>query len=134
MNLTIYLDQHQKIRQEIAVLEALVAKKNVANNASEIVATINSLAGKLKVHLSIEDKYLYPELRKKADAAIPKVVEESICEISGLAAEFTSYKNQFNTKTKLIENEAEFAASTNKITAAITKRMAKEETGIYTYI
>lgn len=134
MNLETYLEQHKKLKTELSTLEALARKGNVVDNATEIAACINSLSGVLSIHLVVEDKYLYPELRKQNNPTLTKIVEDAVKEIGGLGEEFTKYKNAYNSKSKVIENANEFASYTRKIVAAITKRMEKEEQGIYKYL
>ena len=60
MELKHYMDQHERILEELNVLKALCKKQDLEQEAAEIALHINSLAGKLKIHLSSEDQYLYP--------------------------------------------------------------------------
>lgn len=131
MHLKNYLEQHEKIRQEIAYLQKIIDKKEVAENANEITLHINSLAGKLNMHLSVEDKHLYPDLRKQGDAKIQRAVDDYISEMGGLSEEFNAYKIRFNTKTKLVGNVEAFESCTKDIFQKILKRMEKEEKGLY---
>lgn len=134
MHLQGYLEQHEKVRQEIKYLQSIIDKKEVIENANEITSHINALAGKLNMHLSIEDKHLYPDLRKQENTKVQKMVDEYINEMGGLFEEFNAYKLQFNTKSKLVSNVEAFEKSTKEIFYKILKRMEKEEKGIYTLI
>lgn len=134
MNLSIYMEQHQSIREEINIINALINKGNIAEDAGEIALHINLLAGRLNIHLSVEDKYLYPELQETGDAQLKNMVEAYKSEMGELFDEFNTYKVQFNTKPKLMAHEGIFISNTKRIFNQIISRMEKEEKGLYKQI
>lgn len=91
-----------------------------------------SLAGKLQIHLSSEDKYLYPALLK--DEKFKDTAEHYIKDMGGILSEFTEFKNKYNTKSRIEANEAGLVRDTKAIVTAIETRMRKEERGIYKLI
>ena len=48
----------------------------VEQNIQEIVLNINTITGKLKIHLLNEDKYLYPNLINNTDITLMHLVRD----------------------------------------------------------
>ena len=134
MNLSTYIGQHQTIRGEINIINNLINKGNIVEDAMEIALHINLLAGKLNIHLSLEDKYLYPDLQKRNEEKLKEIADGYKREMSGLFDAFNEYKIKFNTKTKIIEQKELFIAHTKRIVNQIIRRMEKEEKELYTQI
>lgn len=131
MNLEIYLKQHNAIKQEIREINALISKESSEENIREIVRHINLLAGKINMHLAVEDQHLYPKLLKSEENKVREITERYIEEMSSLKEEFNTYKVKFNTTTKLKETEKEFAQATKLMTHKIMSRIEKEEKELY---
>lgn len=108
--------------------------KNLDTNASDTALHINQLAGKLNLHLSAEDKYLYPSLLKSTDTALQTLAQSYIDEMGNLCQIFNIYKLKFNTKNKIINAKTQFETESIQIIKAIRDRMKKEETDLYTKI
>lgn len=58
----------------------------------DITTHINKLAGKLKIHLSSEDKFLYPNLLNGDDNKLKNLANSYINEMGGISDTFTNYK------------------------------------------
>lgn len=134
MNLKNYLEQHHTIAAEIEVIKKLVLDSDIEKNASDIALHISTLAGKIKVHLSMEDKYMYPELEKSEDEHIKKMAEKYQREMGNLAEDFTLYKDKYNTKLKILNHKQEIKSETTNIFGEIEQRVHKEESELYQYI
>ena len=93
-NLDNYFRQHKEISELINTIKTMAIKDLIANS-KEIATTLNNLSGKLKVHLSMEDRYLYPNLKAK------NIAEKFENEMGNLAKEFLNYKEKYNTYIKL---------------------------------
>jgi len=134
MNLKNYLEQHQAIAVELETIKKLVSESDIEKNASNIALHISTLAGKLKVHLSMEDKYMYPGLEKSEDDMIKKLAKKYQKEMGDLSEKFTEYKEKYNTKPKILNHESELRMETNKIFQEIEQRVHREESELYLYI
>lgn len=134
MNLKNYLEQHHTIAAEIEVIKKLVLDSDIEKNASDIALHISTLAGKIKVHLSMEDKYMYPELEKSEDEHIKEMAEKYQREMGNLAEDFTLYKDKYNTKLKILNHKQEIKSETTNIFGEIEQRVHKEESELYQYI
>lgn len=126
--------QHTDISEDIGIIKDLVKKTNFQEDSSEIAKHISLLAGKLKIHLDTEDKFLYPELLNSKDAKIKKMANDYIKEMGNLCQSFTVFKNQFNTKTKIINNLSDFKIQSIEIINLLEKRISKEDRELYLII
>lgn len=131
MELKNYMEQHERIREELEILKTLCKNRNLEQTASEIALHISSLAGKLKIHLSSEDQYLYPAFLRSADSKLVNQAEEYQREMGNLLALFTEFKDKYNTKIKILSERDSFFGEVEKIIRSIEMRMEKEESGLY---
>lgn len=132
MRLKNYLEQHDNIAIEIDFINSNITSEITDELAGELAKHINLLAGKLNIHLSMEDKYLYPSLKENELTNLS--IDEYINEMSGLAKEFNSFKEKYNTKQKLLSNIPSFKLDGKKIINKILLRIKKEENTIYKLI
>lgn len=126
--------QHTDISENIGVIKNLAKKTNFQEDSNEIAKHISLLAGKLKIHLDTEDKFLYPELLNSKDAKIKKMANDYIKEMGNLCQSFTTFKNQFNTKNKIINNLSDFKIQSVEIITSLEKRISKEDRELYPII
>ncbi|GKX68541.1 hemerythrin domain-containing protein [Inconstantimicrobium mannanitabidum] len=134
INIDNFLRQHKDIMEEVNQIDKIVNKSDYENNLDEFVFHINNLAGKLKIHLSSEDKYLYPNLVDAEDSGLRSMAKYYIDEMGSIADTFTNYKNEFNTKSKINGKLNSFVSETRQIISQIKKRISKEEAELYKLI
>lgn len=134
MDLKNYLEQHRALVSEITIINSLINMNDVQQNAGNIALHISTLSGKIKIHLSMEDKYLYPELQKSEDERIKKLTADYQKEMGDLAEKFLAYKDKYNTKPKILQNLATIKQETTQIFQAIEKRVQREEKELYKFI
>nr|WP_315675503.1 hemerythrin domain-containing protein [Clostridium sp. 19966] len=99
-----------------------------------MVFHMNNLAGKLRIHLNSEDKFLYPNLVNGEDMKLKALANEYIEDMGGIFNQFSEYKNKFNTKSKIKDNNKTFLQETRLIIDKIKKRIDKEENELYKLI
>ncbi len=131
MDLNNYMVQHNRIREELEIIKSLCKKGNLEQTASEIALHISALAGKLNIHLSSEDQYLYPALIKSSDSSLVAMAGDYQKEMGNLLALFTKFKEKYNTKLKILGEKDRFFGEADQIIKAIEMRMQKEEGGLY---
>ena len=91
-NIYNYIRQHNEISEVLDQIKLLI-DKDVVSNATQLAELINNLAGKLKIHLTMEDKYLYPSLKNEiVSKQIALKFEEEMGNISVI---FNEFKLQF---------------------------------------
>jgi len=123
-------------RQHIEILEMIYNIKELINKdleveSSEIAKNINLLSGKLRIHLESEDKFLYPNLLKNENEKIKNIAKCYIDEMGDILSIFNNYKNQFNTRSKIINNKDKLIINTKEVFDKIEKRMESEDRELY---
>jgi hypothetical protein len=96
MNIDNLIREHKSIWEEINFINEKIIEENLLENLLEMTSHINKLAGKLKIHLGSEDKFLYPNLLNDRDSSIKQMANSYIHEMGGIADTFTTYKDKFN--------------------------------------
>jgi len=135
MNIDNLMREHKGIFEEIEYITNLINKSDLESNLLDITGHINKLAGKLKIHLGSEDKFLYPSLLNGTDDKLKNLANSYINEMGDISDVFTDYKNGFNTKSKILsEGIDKFVLETKKILKSIESRITKEENGLYKMI
>ena len=95
---------------------------------------ISSLAGKLQVHLSYEDKHLYPKLLESGNPVVKSKAKQYIAEMGDLSSVFTDFKSRYNTKPKILAEIQAFKSDYTKVFTALETRMNKEDKDLYLHI
>jgi len=134
MNLETYLIQHKSIIEEMSILKSLSNQPNLDEHVAEITSHINTLAGKINVHLTMEDKHMYPNLLNSSDNTIRHMAERYQNEMGDIASIFGDFKVKYNRKQIFLNNKASFKTDLNKILSGIEKRISKEESELYKHI
>lgn len=122
--------QHGDIDLLIGNIKNL-SKGDIESSIDIIVKDINMLAGKLKIHLDTEDKFLYPDLLNMNDEVLNTMAKEYMNEMGNISSEFIKYKNSFNTKNKIMSNIEQFKIQTVEIFETLERRINKEERELY---
>ena len=132
MNIDNLMREHRGIFEEINYINKKIIEKDLSDNLLDITSHINKLAGKLKIHLGSEDKFLYPSLLNSQDTNLKALANSYINEMGGISDIFTDYKNKFNTKSKITSIGIDkFLTETKKILDSIERRINKEENELY---
>lgn len=125
------LRQHQEMLDLAAKICAYQSQLAVTENASTISLLLSQLAGKLKIHLMVEDQFVYPKLAIHSDVQIQKASQDFATEMGDLGAAFGEYKTKYLGVRKIADNAELFIEDTKNIFAALTKRMDKENRLLY---
>lgn len=121
--------QHQELVDICARMTPLLA--DAAAQAGALRDLLSMLAGKLSVHLAMEDNGLYPRLRKHGDAGVRSIVERYESEMSGIKEAFVGYVSRWPTAKAIEAAPAAFAQETRAIFAALTRRIEMEDGELY---
>ncbi|GKT27199.1 hypothetical protein ADUPG1_004741, partial [Aduncisulcus paluster] len=95
--------------------KALIASGKFDEKGSDIARNISVLAGKLKIHLSNEDKYLYPSLVDKGDSRLKSKAESYMSEMGGLSKTYMVFKDKYNTRSKIMSDSATFISESTVV-------------------
>lgn len=126
--------QHQSIRGYVEQITELINKNNIEEDANEIAKGINTLAGRLKIHLQSEDEHLYPKLLTSENKEIKRIAETYIKDMGNINTVFEKYKNQFNTKSKICFDIECFKQESKVVFSVLKKRLDQEDNNLYPLI
>lgn len=133
-NLDMLKRQHKDILAVISNIEKLIANGNLDNNAKEISYNLNTLSGKLKIHLLSEDKFLYPQLMNSSKEDVWNTAHAFNYEMGSVAESFASFVQRYNVPGKILNNKEGFIAESKIIFDMIRNRIDKEDHKLYPLI
>ena len=125
--------QHENIIADIDFIASELRKGSLLNQL-ETALYINRLAGKIKIHLMEEDKYMYPELLHLDDTELRIMAEEYIDEMGDLANQYVKFKNEYNTGSKIAKNKEAFLDASKEMMKILKTRIDKEDNELYRII
>lgn len=123
--------QHQEISEAIGSIRSLISGGRVEAWAHEIAMLVNTLAGKLKIHLNTEDKYMYPGLLESGTEELKDLAREYMGEMGAISHIFLQYKERFNTRSKILSAQEAFITESQKVFDLLERRVEREETSLY---
>ncbi|KMT21164.1 hemerythrin domain-containing protein [Clostridium cylindrosporum] len=123
--------QHEEIKELASKIKVNINSNNLEENIDVLVKDLNILAGKLSIHMSLEDKFLYPELINSKEDKLKEIAKQYSYEMGNINSGFKNYKSKFNTKTKILNNIEEFSKESKEIIKLLESRISKEDTHLY---
>lgn len=130
MNIDKFKHQHTDILGGIARLRALV-RGGIAANAAAIATTIIEMSGTIRLHLSVEDRVLYPALGASGNAALAQMSQRYQAEMQEIAGAYLAFARRWNGARQLCEAPEAFRAEANSVLRTVYERMRKEDTEFY---
>jgi hypothetical protein len=127
--LALYRSQHAELLAVAGALEALLGFDAPRPGAARDV--LARLAGKLTVHLRMEDQGLYPELLASQDEAVRETARAFQAEMGGLREGADALLRRWLGPGVIDRAPAAFAAEARPILGALARRIAAEDTQLY---
>lgn len=134
LNIATLKRQHEQIGELLTELKQDIARGSLEQEASSIALKISILAGKLKVHLDTEDRYMYPQLLQSGKTELKKLAQAYMDEMGYISKAFMNYKDRFNTKSKIRGNPQVFLKESQEMLEVIGQRIEKEDVSLYTVL
>lgn len=131
MDMTMFKTQHKEVGALVQSIEAQLAKGATGMNADTVRQDLSTLVGKLKIHLAMEDKSIYPKAETSANGDLKTLALKMKTEMSGLAGALISYNDKWATSAKIKENPQGFITETKGVFTALKGRVATEDTQFY---
>jgi len=133
-NFDVMRRQHLSISEDLSYLITQTEKGEKELDAAETALRISRLAGKLKIHMLEEDKFLYPELLNYPDYEVKMKANQYISEMGSLAEEYARFKTKYNTPGKILADPDTFISEAKTILRALKNRISKEDNELYAFI
>ncbi len=123
--------QHLEIKDSVLKIKQALSSKEINGVLDILVREINTLAGKVNIHMNSEDKFLYPALIESNDKQLKQIAKQYSEEMGNIHMGFNSYKNKFNTKTKILSDLDGFLKGSKEIIKVLEERISKEDMYLY---
>lgn len=130
MNIDKFKQQHVEILNCISTLRTLV-KSGIGDNAVEISRAIVTMSSTIKLHLAVEDKFLYPALENINNAALARMGKRFQDEMTSIATAYLAFARRWNTPLTLSQNPEGFRADANNVLRVLYDRMRREDHDFY---
>ena len=130
MDIDRFKHQHVDILERIAALRRL-SHGGVQANATQIAEQVKQLGSVLALHLAIEDRILYPTVRKAADPEIARMGETYQTEMKGIATAYQRFTRRWSDAAQVIADPEAFRLAANTVLKEVFMRMQRENREFY---
>lgn len=127
--LDLYRAQHRELSAVIIRLEGLLAAADLRPEAARDL--VGRLAGKLAVHLRMEDHGLYPELLASDHAPLREAALAFQAGMGGLRARADAHALRWLRPGAIERAPADFAADLRELLQVLVARVAAEEVHLF---
>ncbi len=131
INIETYRRQHEEILGIAAMILKPLEAPGLGQDAHQVHSLLSQLAGKLSVHLAMEDESLYPKLLEHSDEEVRSMARDYLSEMGDLAKTFKSYMDTWNTVEAIKDDPDEFVSRTNQLFSALANRITREDKELY---
>ncbi len=127
---TRFREQHVDILQLANELRS-IGPERLAQDGGPARQLLSRLLGKLNLHLAVEDRSLYPELRKSSDAKIASMAVQFETEMGGIAEKVIAWGKRWSTAATIQAEPGRFIIEGTEIMDVLKKRLAREHKDLY---
>ena len=123
-------------QQHLAILAAIddlrqLARGGVAAQAQAIAGQIVAMSGLIKLHLAVEQRYLYPAAQASGVATVARMGRAYENEMHGIAGAYLEFAGRWNTPVRLEAEPDAFRSEANSVLHALYQRMRREDSELY---
>lgn len=126
-----FREQHNDLLKIAGELQSLLNVAELAQDATKARSCLGALMGKLVLHLTTEDKVLYPELVAHKDATVAALARRFAVEMQATTKAVVAYNNKWSTPSAIKTNAAEFVAETKNVLRILADRIKRENQELY---
>lgn len=130
MNIDKFKQQHLAILAAIDDLRQL-ARGGVAAQAQAIAGQIVAMSGLIKLHLAVEQRYLYPAAQASGVATVARMGRAYENEMHVIAGAYLEFAGRWNTPVRLEAEPDAFRSEANSVLHALYQRMRREDSELY---
>lgn len=133
MNIDKYKHQHTIIFDSIRKLKEL-SHRGITQHAADIAAQVIKMSSVIKLHLSIEDKFLYPALREANHHRLAMMGKQYQNEMTHIAQAYGAFALRWNDAAHVAADPEGFRDDANKVLKVLFERMQREDRDFYPMI
>lgn len=128
---TRFREQHTELMALAGEIAAMLDPARVKGEPEKIRHLLSQLAGKLKIHLAVEDNALYPTLLAHPSPEIQAKAKAFVDEMGGIKQAFMAYLDKYPSPRELEASPEAFVRDTRGLFAVLEKRIHAEDTDLY---
>jgi Hemerythrin HHE cation binding domain len=126
-----FRSQHAELVQAAADFSKLLSPAQLGKDGGPARQQLAQLAGKLNVHLAMEDKSLYPGLLRHKDPAVQAKAKKFIDEMGGIKKAFAAYSGKWPSAAAIQANAGGFVQETQALFGVLAQRIQAEDNDLY---
>lgn len=126
-----FSDQHQELLNVAGQLAEKLDPDALAKDAWDARGLLSTLAGKLTVHLALEDRIVYPALLGSPDESVRELTQQFKTEMGGIAELFQVYVSNWPHAMAVESQPQKFIDETQAILTVLGERVENEEADLY---
>jgi hemerythrin-like domain-containing protein len=126
-----FVKQHDELLDLAKQISNLLKAEALTSDAKAVSTLLSRLGGKLKMHLAMENKVLYPKLLKHDKPEVRQLTEKYMTEMDQIAKLFTAYRETWAGPSKIEADSKKFIEETSQIFQALGARIKAENTELY---
>ncbi|MCP4498800.1 MAG: hemerythrin domain-containing protein [Deltaproteobacteria bacterium] len=123
--------QHRELKALLGEVDGLLQQESLQQSSREVVEKLTRISGILLVHLSMEDKRLYPKLLDSPENSLRQMASVFIAEMGHIGETFTLYVDKWLHSSAIENNSEGFIGATKSLSAALIERMKREDEVLY---
>ena len=89
------------------------------------------MSGLIKLHLAVEQRYLYPAAQASGVASVAQLGRAYENEMHGIAGAYLDFAGRWNTPVRLAAEPEAFRSEANTVLHALFQRMRREDHDLY---
>ncbi len=128
-------DTFRRQHNELLAVAGQIAKEldaaKLAADSQPVRMLVGELSGKLKVHLAMEDRTLYPKLLDDADREVSAKAKRFVEEMGGIAKVFGEYLDHWPNSRAIQQAPQQFIKETNDLFGVLAARIKRENGELY---
>lgn len=133
MNLDKYKHQHSAILDSIRALKTF-SKLGIVEHAADIARHVIEMSSVIKLHLAIENRFLYPALQQRGDPALAGMGRQYQQEMAQIAQAYVGFAKKWNDAGNIAGDPEGFRAEANRVLKLLHARVLRENRDFYPLI
>jgi hypothetical protein len=126
-----FREQHKELVGLVQQIASMLFPSILSTKIDEVYKLLSLLVDKLKIHLAMEDKSLYPQMISSHNEMARRGARAFMEEMGTLSASFNEYARQWLSKDAIKADLEGFCTQTQVIFRELAERIHREETQLY---
>ena len=126
-----FRDQHIEMLHLVKEITNILNVDTLARESLKAHKLLSSLFASLNLHLSMEDKIVYPLLLKSPDEKVRRLAKQFATEMGSIGIVLKKYNTKWENHLDIQNKTKVFIEETKEIFDALSKRIEKEDCELY---